>query len=204
MSRIRAVRSRPNVARLVFAYAAAAIASSCAGKPKPVAPVTNWRAYRAEGGGYSMEVPASWTLSERGGAGGFETTVRANSNSYIVVSKQILPPGLDAKLMRSATHDEAIIELVQGHYHKLEQQLHDFRGGAPEVGTAGSATAGFGSFTASKKTGFGGGTIEVEGATALLIGLNYLYVLDAYADEQSSQVVASAFDRIVKSFKFEE
>lgn len=191
---------------VLVAIAAAVLLSSCGGTgtPQAISPVKAYKPYRAEGGEYSMEVPVDWQLSERGGAGGFETTIAANANNRIVVSKQILPPGLDAKLMRSDTHDQAIIELVQGHYDNLEKHYEQLMGNAPEVGNAGSMTAGFGSFTAQRKAGFGGKTVEVDGASALLIGLNYLYVLDAFSDSASSAIVGEAFDHMVNSFKAEE
>jgi hypothetical protein len=178
--------------------------ASCGGKPEPVKPVTQWKAYRTEGGGYSMQVPVGWTVTEGGGAGGFETTVKADDDNSIVVSKEILPGGLEGKLMRSDTRDEAIIGAVQSHYRSLEQRFVRFEASAPEVGNAANATAGFGSFTATRKAGFGGKTREVDGATALVIGLNYLYVFDAFADPGSSRVMASAFDHVLDTFKFDE
>ena len=191
---------------VLVAITMAILLSSCGGTgtPQAISPVKAYKAYRAEGGEYSMEVPVDWQLSERGGAGAFETTIAANANNRIVVSKQILPPGLEAKLMRSDSRDQAIIELVQGHYDNLEKRYEELMGNAPEVGTAGSMTAGFGSFTAQRKVGLGGKTVDVDGASALLIGLNNLYVLDAFADSASSEIVGAAFDRVVSSFKAEE
>jgi hypothetical protein len=209
MRSVRAVGVRSVIVWLVLAAMAiggALLLSSCGGTgtPQAISGVKAYKPYRAEGGEYSMEVPVDWTLAERGGAGGFETTVAANSNNEVVVSKQILPPGLDAKLMRTASHDQAIMELVQAHYDSLEKRFRDFAGDAPQVGTAGSMTAGFGSFTAQRKAGIGGKTVEVNGATALLIGLNNLYIVDAFADPASADIVGEVFDKVVNSFKAEE
>lgn len=192
-------------AELTAAAAATVILPSCGGgEVKPVQPITAWRNYNTEGGGYSMEVPADWTVTERGGAGGFETTVRANADNWIVVSRQILPGSLEAKLTRSDERDPAIIQAVQSHYARLKESFETFSAGVPEPGTVGSSMAGFGSFTATRKVGMGGKTVEVQGATALVIGMSYLYVLDAYADAASSEVVQTAFQRMLDTFKFDE
>jgi len=208
MLRVQRHRSRLNIVRfaeLAAAAAATVILPSCGGGAlKPVQPITAWRNYNTEGGGYSMELPRDWTVTERGGAGGFETTVRANANNWIVVSRQILPGSLEARLTRSDGRDPAIIEAVQSHYARLKESLETFSAGAPEPGTVGSSMAGFGSFTATRKVGRGGKTVEVQGATALVIGMSYLYVLDAYADAASSEVVQTAFQRMLDTFKLDE
>ncbi|UCH36168.1 MAG: hypothetical protein JSV65_07395 [Armatimonadota bacterium] len=189
---------------IIVAVGAVIALPSCGGKSEPVKPIGEWTAYNAEGGDYSMEVPADWTRTERGGAGGFETTVRANRSNWVVVKKQILPGGMEAKLNRSDTREPAIIEAVQGHYGKLESGFEEFRGDAPEVGDAGGAMAGFGSFTCSKKAGFGGGTVDLMGSTVLIFGLNNVYVFDAFADAESADVVTAALERMLDTFKFEE
>jgi len=189
---------------MLGAVAVMALPSCGGGKPEPLKPVSQWKAYRAEGGGYGMEVPVGWTVTEAGAAGGFRTTIRADDDNWIVVSKDILPGELEAKLMRSDTRDEAIIGAVQSHYRSLAQQFVSSQSTAPQPGTVANAMAGFGSFTASKEAGFGVRTREVEGATALVIGLNYLYIFDAFADPGSSEIVGSAFDHVLNSFRFDE
>jgi hypothetical protein len=189
---------------MLGAAAVMALPSCGGGRPEPLKPVRQWKAYRGQGSGYAMEVPVGWTVTEAGAAAGFRTTIRANDDNWIVVSKDILPGDLEAKLMRSDTRDEAIVDAVQSHYRSLAQQFVSFQSTTPQPGTVGNATAGFGSFTASEKAGFGGKTREVEGATALIIGLNYLYIFDAFADPGSSGIVGSALDHVLNSFKSDE
>jgi len=184
--------------------AAVAGLPSCAPRAtQPVTPVTDWKPYRSEGGRFDLEAPANWDITERGGAGGYETTFKANSSNWMMVSQQILPPGLEAKILHSDTSDTAIIEAVQGHYDKLKETYVEFHGDAPQTTTVASGMAGYGTFTCKKKAGFGG-ALEVHGFTALLIGLNYLYVFDAFADPKSSQAVGAAFEHVVTSFKYED
>jgi hypothetical protein len=187
----------------VILAAVAALPSCAPQATQPVTPVTEWKPYRSEGGRFSMEAPAEWDITERGGAGGYETTLKANSSNWIMISQQLLPPGLESKILHSDTRDTAIIEAVQSHYDKLKQTHTDFRGDAPQVTTVASGMAGYGTFTCKKKNAFGG-AVEFHGFTGLLIGLNYLYVFDAFADAKSSEAVGAAFEHIVTSFKYED
>jgi len=201
---IRAARRLVCAATVAAAIIVALLPACAPSKPKPLRPVTRWHPYRTEDGGYGMEAPADWKVTTHSTLGGFETTVRANDDNWVVVAKQILPGDLEAKVLRSDARDQAIIEAVQGHYHALESRFEKLVSEAPQVGAAGGAMTGFGSFTATKKAGYGDSTTEVEGATALVIGLNYLYVFDAFADPQSAAVVGAAFDHMVDTFKFDE
>jgi hypothetical protein len=92
---------------------------------------------------------------------------------------------------------------VQGHYDQIAQTCVSFHGDTPEVSSAASSFAGFGKFTCERKAGRGG-PVELQGATVIIIGLNDLYIIDAYADAQSAKVVLAAFDRGVGSFKYED
>jgi hypothetical protein len=181
-----------------------ALSPACApSRPKPLRPVTRWQQYRTEDGGYSMDAPAGWKVVTHSTLGGFETTVRANDDNWIALSKRILPGELEAKILRADTRDQAIIEAVQARYHALKPRFERFVGEAPQLSPSG-AMIGFGRFTATTKAGYGRQPTEVQGATALVIGLNNLYIFDAFADPKSAQVIGAVFDRMVATFKFDE
>jgi hypothetical protein len=169
-----------------------------------VAPVTSWKTYRSENGGFGMEVPRGWTISERGGAGGYETTIAADGDNRIVVSQQILPGGLEGRIIRSDTRDRALIGAVQAHYERLQPQYARFRGEAPVAGTVANMFAGSGSFTCQTRGGFMRPQRELKGRTAVLIGLDNLYVIDAFADVRSWAVMNDVFDHVAATFKHEE
>ncbi len=182
-----------------------ALASCARRPPQPLTAPTAWQAYRAEGAGYGTEVPSGWTITERAGVAGYGgTTIRANEDNWIVVSKRFLPGGLEANIIRGDTRDQAIIGAVQAHYDELERDCLQFHGDAPEVGGAGRSMGGSGTFTCEQKGGFGRGTVRLQGFTVLIIGLNNLYLVDAFADPQSATVIRAAFDRIVGSFTYED
>jgi hypothetical protein len=202
MTSALAVATRPRVAACAVVLAAAVALSSCnGGAPGPVPAVAAWRPYQSAGGGFRTEVPSAWEITERGGLGGYETEVRANTRNWIVLRKQFLPGSLETAVLQDATRDKALIGAVQEHYDQIAQTCVSFHGDAPEVSSAASSFAGFGKFTCERKAGRGG-PVELQGATVIIIGLNDLYIIDAYADAQSAKVVLAAFDRGVGSFKY--
>ena len=179
--------------------------SSCAAPtPEPVSPVTKWQAYRSGGGAFSMEAPADWAVSERGGAGGYETSFAASRNNRIVVAQQMLPGGIEARLLRDDTRDDALISTVQAHYNMLERQFTSFHGDAPAPGTIINMFAASGGFTCQTKGGFMRPEAKLKGRTVVLIGLDNLYVIDAFGDAKSWGAVEPAFDHVVSTFKHQE
>jgi len=202
MPTLRGSVGAARLASVAVALSALIVLPSCGGGPAQ--PVSEWKSYTARGSGYGTEVPADWGITERGGAMGFETTIRANANNWIRVSKQMLPGALEVKLMRSSLYDQAIIGAVQAHYGKLEDEFVEFHGEAPEPGVPEGKRAGFGRFTCTKKGRMFVGEVELEGATVLLFARDDIYIFDCCFDPGSADAVWPVFVRVVDTLELEE
>lgn len=183
---------------------AATLALSREPVSKPLQPVTEWEPIERDKAEFSASVPKGWKCTDWiAGPMGLSTMVTYSPTTSILISRKMLPPGLDVRLGREGARDQAARRQHTAHLATLGKLLQNVRESTEMKWTSlQGASAVWSEFVAEKPGAFGGTGLKLRGRSVTGFTADNVYWIDVYGEsEHWDSAMRDVADHVVDTFR---